>query len=166
MPFALDKPGKDRMAPHVLAALVEGRFDSAFDKAPAADPGANASASTSLTADTHLHKSTQSGKLFVAGTSEIAGPALIDQQGRQPVALFVRNALDYLAGNPELNDMRTKGLDPAPLDKTTPSVRLAAKSLNMYGLPLIVALVGLFAWRRRSKPSTHKSARIRRRTKP
>ncbi|MFA6505770.1 MAG: ABC transporter, partial [Treponemataceae bacterium] len=149
MPFAMAKPGKDKLAKRDLAVLIEGRFKSAFDAAPAqAAQGAGTQAE--LNADTRLPKSVQSGKLIVVGTSEIAGPSLIDPEGKQPVAVFVRNALDYLSGNQELNDMRTKGLGLDPLNKTAPALRTAAKSLNIYGLPLLIVLAGLIAWKRRT----------------
>jgi len=152
MPFALAKPGADKLAKRDLAVLVEGRFASAFDSVPATLADARTGDRTgALNADTRLAKSVQPGKLIVAGTSEIASPSLIDENGRQPTAVFIRNALDYLAGNGELNDMRTKGLGLDPLNKTPPAVRLTAKSLNMYGLPLIAVLAGLVAWRRRTQ---------------
>jgi len=74
---------------------------------------------------------------------------LIDEAGHQPIAAFVRNALDYLAGNGDLNDMRTKGLGAGALNKIPAAERALLKAFNQYGLPLLVALAGLFAWRRR-----------------
>jgi len=146
MPYALSKPAKDKLAPRGLMLLVEGRLESAFGSAPAA---VAESGSGGLAASAHLSRAVQDARIIVAGTSEIAGPALIDESGRQPVAILVRNAIDYLAGNGELADMRTKGLGAAGLNKTTPTLRTAAKAFNQYGLPLLVALAGLFAWRRR-----------------
>jgi ABC-type uncharacterized transport system involved in gliding motility auxiliary subunit len=146
VPYMLSKPGKDKLAKHDLAVLLEGRFESGFAKAPAA--GARPE-QTDLKAETHLSRSVQNGKIIVVGTSEIAGQSLIDEEGRQPVAVLVRNALDYLAGNQELNDMRTKGLGLDPLDKTAPGARIAAKTFNQYGLPLLAVFAGLFAWRMR-----------------
>jgi ABC-type uncharacterized transport system involved in gliding motility auxiliary subunit len=148
-PFAMFKPGKDQLAVRNLAVLLEGRVPSAFDKAPGI-----AAAGDSLSADAHLGRSVQNGRLVVVGTSEIAGPMLLDEEGRQPVAILLRNAIDYLAGNEELNDMRTKGLSLNPLDKTPPAVRLAAKTFNQYGLPLLVAAAGLLAWRLRIRKRT------------
>jgi ABC-type uncharacterized transport system involved in gliding motility auxiliary subunit len=146
MPFAMAEPAKDQRASHPLVVLVEGRFESGFDAAP---PQASGGAVGALSAETRLARSVQRGKLIVAGTSELAGPSLLDENGRQPTALFIRNALDYLTGNEELNDMRTKGLSADSLAKTSPALRAAIKSMDMYGLPLIVAAAGLLAWRRR-----------------
>ncbi len=148
-PYAIAKPAADKMAPHDLVLLLEGRFESAFAKAPeaAGKPAGDAA----FAADTHLAKSVQKGRIIVAGTSEIAGPALLDETGKQPVAIFLRNAIDYLAGNEDLNAMRTKGLGLDQLNKTKSGLRVAAKSFNEYGLPLLVALAGLYAWRSRTK---------------
>jgi ABC-2 type transport system permease protein len=147
LPYALSKPAADKLAARNLAVLLEGRFESAFPGAP----GGSGAARDGLSASTHLAKSVQSGKIVVVGTSEIAGPLILDETGRQPVAVFLRNAIDYLAGNPELIDMRTKGLANNPLDKTPPAARRAAKTFNQYGLPLLVALAGLLAWRLRTR---------------
>jgi ABC-type uncharacterized transport system involved in gliding motility auxiliary subunit len=144
-PYATAKPEAGRLASRGLVALVEGRFESAFDAAPEA-PGA----AEPLAAKSALAKSVQGGKLIVAGSSELAGPALLDEEGRRPEAIFLRNALDYLAGNGELADMRVKGLSSSPLENASGAAKIAAKSLNMYGLPLLVALAGLVAWRLRS----------------
>lgn len=160
MPFAMAKPGPDKLASRGLVALVEGRFDSAFDAVPTAlaEAGKDAKGAP-LVAENRLTKSVQPGKLIVAGTSEIAGPSLIDQGGKQPTAMLVRNALDYLAGNPELAAMRVKGLSSPPLEKASAAVKLTAKSVNIYGLPLLVVIAGLLAWRLR----TLKRARIQER---
>jgi ABC-type uncharacterized transport system involved in gliding motility auxiliary subunit len=148
VPYAMAKPAADKLASHDLALLLEGRFESAFDKAPVAADGAQTD-STAFDASTYLARSVQRGKIIVVGTSEISGPALLDGSGRQPVGIFLRNALDYLAGNEALNTMRTKGLGLDQLNKTKPALRAVAKSVNQYGLPLLVALAGLFAWRAR-----------------
>ena len=147
LPYALSKPSADKLAARDLAVLLEGRFESAFPGAP----GGKGEGPDVLSASVHLPRSVQSGKIVVVGTSEIAGPLILDESGRQPVAVFLRNTIDYLAGNSELIDMRTKGLSLNPLDKTPPAARLAAKTLNQYGLPLLVALAGLFTWRLRSR---------------
>ncbi len=149
VPYAIAKPAADRLARHDLALLLEGRFESAFDKAPETDAETRTD-TTAFDANTYLARSVQRGRIIVVGTSEISTPALVDEGGRQPVAIFLRNALDYLAGNEDLNPMRTKGLGLDQLDKTKPALRTVVKSVNQYGLPLLVALAGLFAWRTRA----------------
>jgi len=144
-PYSMQVPGKDAMAKRNLAVLLEGKFDSAFDKAPAEA----LKAGSSLSAEKHLSKSVQNGKIIVMGTSTITTPSVMDENGQQPVAILVRNSVDYLNGNGDLIEMRTKGLGLNTLNKTTPAVRTAARVLNLYVLPALVVLAGLFAWRSR-----------------
>ena len=150
-PYSMQVPGKDAMAKRNLAVLLEGKFDSAFDKAPeaAAAAAGTTAAGTAFSAEKHLSKSLQNGKIIVMATSAITTSSVMDANGQQPVAILVRNSVDYLNGNGDLIDMRTKGLGLNTLNKTTPAVRTAARVLNLYVLPAIVVLAGLFAWRAR-----------------
>lgn len=157
MPYGMEMPGRDKLKTRVLAALAEGSFKSAFGETPPArtpasggDRGGGESSIGSLEAKAHLSRSVQPGRVIVLGTSAITGQAVMDREGREPVAIFVRNALDYLAGNEGLIAMRTKGLSLNTLNKTTESSRAVARAINLYGLPLLVGLVGLGAWRLRS----------------
>jgi ABC-type uncharacterized transport system involved in gliding motility auxiliary subunit len=157
VPYAMQPP-VDGLAKHHLAVLAEGSFESAFDATPAATPAAGAktaaaspttSADSSFSSDAHLAKSVQPGKLIVIATSAVTSQQVMDAEGREPISIFVRNCVDYLGGKEDLIDMRTKGLSLNTLSKSTPVARAVARSLNMYGLPALVVLAGLFAWRMR-----------------
>jgi len=168
-PWGLSVPGKDKMASHNLAVLLEGKFASAFDSVPegfasggmgagSADGEAKSggakddgSGSSVVTSEKRLDRGILPGKIIVVGTSKITTPAVIDEGGRQPVAIFVRNALDYLTGRGDLAEMRTKGLALNTLEKTSAAVRAVARGVNLYGLPALAAIVGLIAWRLRSR---------------
>jgi ABC-type uncharacterized transport system involved in gliding motility auxiliary subunit len=145
-PYGMQVPGRESMATRHLAVLLEGKFDSAFDKNPDEKAGTGAAA---LDTSQYLAKSVQDGKIIVTGTSALTDPSVMDKTGRQPVAVFVRNAIDYLNGNGDLIEMRTKGLGLDTLNKTSPAVRSATRIVNVYGLPVLVGLAGLYAWRRR-----------------
>jgi len=155
-PYSMQVPGKDAMAKRNLAVLLEGKFDSAFDKAPdvttpaaGATPAGTTAAGTAFSDEKHLSKSLQNGKIIVMATSAITTPSVMDANGQQPVAILVRNSIDYLNGNGDLIDMRTKGLGFNTLNKTTPAVRTAARVLNLYVIPALIVLAGLMAWRSR-----------------
>lgn len=158
MPYAMQEPPKDKMKRENLAVLLEGKFDSAFESPPegadATPSGAaasgNAGGETMIRASRHLARSLQPGKIILVGTSAVTTQSLIDETGEQSIAVFVRNAIDYLNGNGDLIDMRTKGLSLDPLNKTTPASRAAARIVCLYALPLVPAIAGLVAWRRRS----------------
>ena len=155
-PYAIRVPGADEMAAHGLAVLLEGVFPSAFSAAPAGYDdgsldGAAANAGSGPVSQTaFIPKGLQPGKIIVVGTSAITTSAVMDEKGQQPVAMFVRNAVDFLNGNGDLIDMGTKGLSKNPLKDAPSAVKAAINAFDLYGLPLLVALAGLFAWRSRS----------------
>lgn len=133
-----------------LAVLVEGKFSSAFDKAPESDESTNtADANKGVAVSNHLSSSVQSGKIFISGSSQITSPQLIDENGSQPIALFIRNVIDYMNGNADLCTMRTKGLSLNTLNTSNGAAVNAAKYFDQYGLVVIVALLGLLIWRLR-----------------
>ena len=162
MPYGMEPPAADKLSKRTLAALAEGSFESAFGASPPALDVSTAGPKTasagdakpsvaigSLDAKAHLAKSVLPGRVIVIGTSAITGPAVMDAEGREPVSIFVRNAIDYLAGNDDLIQMRTKGLSLDTLNKTTPAARTLARAVNLYGLPALTILLGLGAWRLR-----------------
>lgn len=146
-PYVMQVPPKEELAKRNLAVLLEGPFESAFAGPPPEVSAKNAGAD--LNAESYLAKSAQAGKIIVIGTSAITLPSVLDEAGQQPIAVFLRNSVDYLCGNAELIEMRTKGLGLNTLDKTTAIVRTTARAMNLYGLPALVALAGLIAWRLR-----------------
>lgn len=138
-----------------LAVLVEGKFKSAFGAA-----GSNGGAGTSSAApnsagrfstSNRLAESVLPGKIFVTGSSELTGPQLIDQNGSQPVALFVRNVIDYMNGAGDLCAMRTKGLSLSTLTGKNSGAATAATFFNEFGLSILVAIAGLAVWRMRNR---------------
>ncbi|MCR5289988.1 MAG: Gldg family protein [Treponema sp.] len=131
-----------------LAVLVEGKFTSAYEAMPSFDDEDEAQ---TLSAHDHLAKSIQSGKIFISGSSFITSPALIDENGQQPIAIFIRNAIDYLNGQSELCTMRTKGLSLNGLELSNVGAIQFAKYFNEFGLGIIVALIGLFVWKSRNE---------------
>ena len=133
-----------------LAVLAEGKFASQFDK-NILEQNKNDVAKDSLAGGTnnHLAKAVQNGKIFVAGSSVIVSPMLIDDSGREPISIFVRNVLDYMNGNEDLCLMRTKGLALNTLKKSSTASIKVAKIINQYGVPLLVIIIGFIVWRMR-----------------
>ena len=145
---------KSQLKSENLAVLVEGRFKSAFD----AKPADGRQDDDTISVSDHLSESIQSGKIFAVGSSKLTRPQLLVDDG-QPVAIFVRNAVDYLNGEADLCAMRTKGLSLNTLRARTGKAVSAAKFVNTYGLVLLVAIVGLLAWHRRN--ARRKAVRMR-----
>lgn len=182
-PFTVSPPAdKSGMKSYELAVLVEGRFESAFAKAPelpaaesadgtgagadgTADSGATAGNATAgsgssgsgggtgpagLNAQSHAAKSLQEGKIFLASTSYITGPQILQAGSDDPVAKFLQNSVDYMNGNADLCTMRTKGLSLNTLHLTSGPLVAFAKYFNILGLAVIFALIGFFALLSRS----------------
>ena len=128
-----------------LAALAEGKFKSAFDSDPVS------AAQGELRSATHLSENVQSGKIFIAGTSEITGPQLIEENSSEPIALFTRNVIDYMNGNGDFCAMRTKGLSVNTLHSSASALAFAMQYFNEFGLAIIVVIAGFIVWRMRTK---------------
>lgn len=164
-PFFISAPtDKSSEKAQTIAAMVEGKFTSAFDKKPedASSTDKNAAAgkdaAMEVTAVSHVSTATQSGKIFVAGTSSIINiPSAEvvryfyeqdqDLQGYvNSTALYIRNVVDYMNNNADLCTMRTKGLSLNTLDidndKDAGEVNFW-KYFNQFGLAVLVAIAGL-----------------------
>lgn len=144
----------------VLAVLVEGKFKSAFDKAPdlgiaaAETESGIASAPVNFEATTHLSESHHPGKIFVAGCSQITTYNVLgtntDPIGN-PVQMMEANLVDYMNGNEDLCSMRSKGLSLNVLTIDNGPLAKILQYFNEYGLAVLVALAGFIVWRMRSK---------------
>lgn len=131
-------------AQYDLALLLEGKFDSAFDEAPAA------SADESLVTSSFVKSSVMPGKLFVASSSAITTRQVIDENGKSPVSMFLMNVVDYLNGNEDLCTMRTKSLS---VNNLTIKSTVAAnfwKFFNSFGIAIFAVIAGLIVWRLRN----------------
>ncbi len=178
-PFTVSPPAdKTGMKSHELAVLLEGRFESSFDRPPedaGTEPGAaeesggagasggtgvsgakegtaasDASKAAGLTKEGHAARSLQDGKILLIPTSYITGPQILQADSDAPVAKFLENAVDYMNGNGDLCAMRTKGLSLSTLHLSSGPLVALAKGFNIIGLAVIVALIGLLALLSRS----------------
>lgn len=149
-PLYITPVAENERSSYNLAVLAEGKFASQFDK-NILEQNKNDDAKDSLAGgtDNHLTKAVQNGKIFVAGSSVIVSPMLIDDSGREPISIFVRNVLDYMNGNEDLCTMRTKGLALNTLKKSSTASIKVAKIINQYGVPLLVIIIGFVVWRMR-----------------
>ena len=171
--FMAPPSAAENLAPRTLALLVEGTFPSAFDgplplsgngsRSASADEGteepqAAVSGALSVT-NPHLTQSVRPGRIFAVGSSAVTTQQVVDGNCEQPVSVFLRNALDALNGAEEFCVMRTKGMSLNTLRVNQGAAVQAAALFNQYGLPLLVALAGLVAWRHRA--SRRKTIRAR-----
>ncbi|MCR5724980.1 MAG: Gldg family protein [Treponema sp.] len=135
-----------KMKSENLAVLLEGSFKSAFSENPDAAEAGN----DTVLINEHLARSVQSGKIFVTGSSLLTTGQLIDEAGTQPIALFVRNVIDYMNGEEDLCTMRTKGLSLNALKARSAASANIAKYFNQFGLVVLVVLAGFIVWQVRN----------------
>ncbi|WP_147612903.1 GldG family protein [Treponema pectinovorum] len=140
IPQMIRKPAdSSAMKSENLAVLLEGKFKSAFEENP------EQKTSGEVNFSNHYSKSVQNGKVFVVGTSKITTGQVMDESGKQPVAMFVRNTIDYMNGEADLANMRTKGLSLNTLRAKNGALVQFAKYFNQFGLVVLVAIAGLIS---------------------
>ncbi len=168
--FIQPPPEKEKYGSQTLAYLVEGRFPSYFagkeipeKPAEAKDPSEDikpdtpeANAPEAQAAKVESRPATiETGKparLLVVGSSALLKDNLLDAEGRSPNATFVLNAIDALNGRTATTVLRSKTQRFNPLEETRAQTKNAVKVFNIAGLPVLVALFGLFMlWRRRHR---------------
>ena len=60
---------------------------------------------------------------------------------------FVLNAIDWLAQDEALAQVRNKGMQSRPLDQISEGKATVIKAANIVGLPLLLLIIGLVRWR-------------------
>jgi ABC-type uncharacterized transport system involved in gliding motility auxiliary subunit len=88
-------------------------------------------------------------RIAVIGSSALLRDNLIDQEGQSPNTTFVLNIIDVLNKRGDIAAMRSKTQRFNPLAETTAGTKAAVKLFNIAGMPVLVVVVGLFAWWRR-----------------
>lgn len=133
---------------HNLAVLLEGKFTSAFENGNPSLKQEDSNQSQ-ISATEHINKAVQSGKIVVINSSYVTSNQVNDEEGQAPITMFNRNIIDYLNGNEDLCQMRTKGVMINTLHNTNTAFALIIKYFNQYGIALIIGIVGLIIWRLR-----------------
>jgi len=86
------------------------------------------------------------GKIFLIASSGMIKDNVLDTDIRNPNAMFILNAIDYLNGRKKIASMRSKEQRFNPLNDTGSGVRAFIKTFTIAGLPLLVICFGLFVW--------------------
>ncbi|MBO4404114.1 MAG: Gldg family protein [Treponema sp.] len=137
-------PEDDKLSQKNLAVLLEGKFKSAFDKNPSESEENSENTQNDFTVKNHIAESTQSGKVLVIPTSLITTSQIISSpNSNTPVALFLRNAVDYMNGNEDFCLMRTKALSMNELEESSLLAERIAEWFNKLGLAVLVAVAGI-----------------------
>lgn len=153
-PMVLTPPtDKSQLQSYDLAVLLEGKFKSAFEKAPETkqtDDEGNPLPEGNLSTSSHISSSVMAGKIFVVGSSTVTSRQVIDENGTTPIAMFLMNTIDYMNGNEDLCTMRSKSLSVNTLTIKSSAAANFWKYFNQYGLVVILIIVGLLVLRGRS----------------
>ncbi len=139
-------PGiKTESYPLVLAA--SGKFKSFYaDKPIPTDEEKKETES-----QREIIKESPETQIVVIGNSRFISDNFLSQfKGNQ---LFLLNIVDWLTLGEQLIGIRSRGATDRPLKETTEYMKTLIKSLNMFGVPLVLILYGLllFYLRRRKK---------------
>ena len=151
MPWGVNPPADNNLASYNLAMLVQGNLKSYFtDKMPnIVVKGKDAKGKDYIQQEV-VKETVKPVKLFVAGTSEITGRNIIDDEGKSPNAVFMHNVVDYMQGNYDIPQMRSKGLSFNPIKETSDTAKSIIKGFNIAGLPILVLIAGaVYMWRRK-----------------
>ncbi|MCK5255538.1 MAG: hypothetical protein KAQ81_05905, partial [Deltaproteobacteria bacterium] len=102
-------------------------------------------------AQREIIKESPETQIVVIGNSRFISDNFLSQfKGNQ---LFLLNIVDWLTLGEQLIGIRSRGATDRPLKETTEYMKTLIKSLNMFGVPLVLILYGLllFYLRRRKK---------------
>jgi gliding-associated putative ABC transporter substrate-binding component GldG len=167
-PFEAQYPAAEEpKGPFVLAAVAEGRFTSYFPAPPQppkkeeAKPGKGEKKKEAKETPAQLpmlHESQAPGRVVVIGTSRF-----IQQDYPMPATnqAFFLNIVDWLAQDPDLIGIRTKAVAFRPLREISPGWKMTVRYADMFGGPLLVILLGIFRWRRRTAKTAARAALYR-----
>ncbi|HHP7234485.1 MAG TPA: Gldg family protein [Desulfobacterales bacterium] len=176
-PAFISPPAADDMQRFPLAYLVEGKFQSYFkgrplpEKTPAesdaseAEGGEDGNGGTDAgepkleTEAIQLPSEVESegaflaegkpAKLFILPSSAMLSDNVMDAEGRTINTVFILNALDALNDRVEIAVMRAKKQQLNPLEPAGAGTKTLVKTVNIAGLPVLVALFGVGVWVRR-----------------
>ncbi|MHB8835654.1 MAG: GldG family protein [Candidatus Methylomirabilia bacterium] len=127
-------PSRTPAADRPLVVLLTGRFPSFWrDKVPpTARPDGESPRFRAESAETSI---------LVVGTSRLAQPDLLRQFPEN--GTFLLNAVDWMTLGPELIGIRSRTSDERPLPPVSDQARSFIKIVNVVGVPLLIALLGI-----------------------
>ncbi|MCK5783325.1 MAG: Gldg family protein [Desulfobacterales bacterium] len=156
----------EKFKSYALAYLLEGKFSSYFNgkeipqkEMETPEESKTDTEITDKKEDPNLSKiksketfisAGKPGKISIIGSSAMLKDNLLDAEGRSPNAAFILNLIDSLNGRDDIAVMRSKIQQFNPLEKTEVMTKNVIKLFNIVGLPVIIIILGLFTWWRRS----------------
>ncbi len=130
--------------PYTLGAALSGVFKSFFE-GKAIPPG-----DTAMTAPAYITivPNSPDTRLVILGDGHLAQ----DQYLGDPSNLtFLLNMVDWLAGEEDLIQIRTRDVTARPLADISTGMKATVKYANILAPPILVILIGLFRWQARRR---------------
>jgi len=128
-----------------LAATLKGQFPSYFSSRgvpPYTGTDSTFSAESIVRKDTSV-----TTRMVVIGDGNFVDDRNMSSQGN---IVFFMNMVDWLSQDEGLISIRSKQVEVRTLDEVSDGTRKYVKYLNLFGMPLLVIIVGVVKWRARS----------------
>jgi len=127
-------PSRNPAADRPLVVLLTGRFPSFWrDKVPPTAPAGGESPK--------FRAQSVETSILVIGTSRLAQPDFLRQFPEN--GTFLLNAVDWMTLGPELIGIRSRAADLRQLPPVSDQVKSFIKFVNIIGVPLLIALLGV-----------------------
>lgn len=130
---------KSRFSKRLLAAISEGRMESAFLGKEITNNNTNNNRGN--IANINRINSTSDGKIIVIGSYDMG-----KNSAYQANKIFLMNLVDYMAGDGGLMSIRRKGAVFNPPYQVPESFKLFVRIINIVIVPLTVIVFGLALW--------------------
>lgn len=142
--FNINPPEKINQAeynsgPYVLGAAITGVFPSFFTDKEV--PRGNADAPAPTTTD--IIKQSPATRMIVVGDGHIAQDTFLRDPSNQA---FLMNMVDWLAGEEDLINLRTREVTNRPIAELSSGVKTTIKYANIFFPPIVIILIGLIRW--------------------
>jgi gliding-associated putative ABC transporter substrate-binding component GldG len=131
----------------VVAAVLQGKFTSAFKGQPVPAAGDSAAA-TPVDTGTRLDESPDN-RILVVGDGEFFADS--KGGGDRDNLLFFQNMVDWLAQDEALITIRSREVTDRPLRTVSEPTKRFVKYANMVGSPMVVVLLGIAVWQGRRR---------------
>lgn len=133
------RPANTAGGPFSAAVAVNGKFSSFFaDKADKAKEDGL----TFISDPSKVWKESVDTRILVLGNAGIAQ----DEFFEPGAGAFFVNAVDWLAQDSNMAQIRNRGLSDRPLPELSPGVKQFARYGNMLGIPFLFILFGIVRW--------------------
>jgi hypothetical protein len=110
-PYPINPPDQSKMQKYNLAVLLSGQFDSYFKDKP--QPAPSGKARGVITSAETIKKSLKPARIIAIGGNELT--RVDNEREGKPNSVLLHNMVDYMNGNTDVPEMRSKGIELNPI---------------------------------------------------